>query len=66
MSEWMKRLIKKHTCFYCGKTVDKADLFKVKLDTGEGPHELTACKQCGKDLNETLKAIEEAKNAEGI
>ena len=66
MSEWMKRFIKKHTCFYCGNTVDKANLFTVKLNTADGPLELKACKDCGKDLNETLKAIEEVKNAEGI
>lgn len=64
MSEWMKRLIKKHTCFYCGETVNKADIVKVKLDTGEGPHELTACEQCGKDLNKVLIEIEKVKNDE--
>jgi len=63
MSEWFKRLIKKHTCFYCGNTVDKANLYTVELNTAEGPHKLTACKQCGKDLDETLKTIEEIKNA---
>ena len=64
MSEWMKRLIKKHTCFYCGEKVDKENLFKVKLQTADGPHEVTACKQCGKDLNEVLIEIEKVKNDE--
>ena len=61
----MKRLIKKHTCFYCGKTVDKANLYSVKLDTGEGPHELKACPTCADDLNDILKKIEEARD-EGL
>jgi hypothetical protein len=62
MGEWFKRLIKKHTCFYCGLTVDKANLYTVKLETGEGPHEIKACKECGKHLDETLKEIEDVKN----
>lgn len=65
MSEWMKRLIKKHTCFYCEKKVDKADLFSIKLDTSEGPLELKACPTCADDLNDILKKIEEARD-EGL
>ena len=62
----MKRLIAKHTCFYCNKTVDKANLYRVVLTTKDGPHELGACKDCADDFNDLLKDIEEVKNAEGI
>lgn len=66
MSEWMSRFIKKHTCFYCEKTVDKKDIFNVKLETAEGPLELKACKDCANNLNEVLKELEDIRNDQGL
>ena len=62
--EWMKRLIAKNTieCFYCKKTVDKKTAFYIKLTTADGLHTLKACLECGADVNDVLKAIEEVKN----
>lgn len=64
MSEWMKRLIGKHTveCFSCKKVVDKKTAFIVKLDTAEGLIEINSCESCAKELDEILKAIEDIHN----
>jgi hypothetical protein len=62
MGEWIDKVIKKHTCFYCGAKIDKKDIFTVKLDTGEGPHNLSVCKPCAETLNDILKQVEDTKN----
>ena len=64
MGQWIDRLINKSTvaCAFCGKKVDKKTCFSVKLNTAEGLHTIKACKDCGDDVNEVLKAIEEVKN----
>lgn len=67
MSEWMKRLIGKHTveCFYCNEKVDKKLAFNVKLNTAEGLLTLKACEKCATDVNDVLKDIEEARRDAG-
>jgi len=64
MGEWINRLIKSKTveCFNCFKVVDKKTAFNIKLNTAEGLMTLKACPECAKDVDDTLKAIEEVKN----
>ena len=64
MSEWIKRLItsKNVECAFCNKKIDRKTSFSVKLNTADGLHEIKACAECGDEVNDVLKAIEEVKN----
>lgn len=64
MSEWMKRLIDKHTCecFYCETQFDKKETFKLTVEMAEGQAEYDICPECAKDFDQILKGIEETRN----
>ena len=62
MSEWMKKLINKHTCKFCDKKLDKKDIYTVHMDTLEGPHSITLCEPCAMDFDKVLKEIEDIHN----
>lgn len=61
MINWLRSFFLTTECFYCKQTVDKKDVFDIKLDTAEGKHILKACPTCAVDINDVLKAIEEVK-----
>jgi len=60
MSEWMKKLIGMHTCWNCESYIDKKSIYKVTVDTLEGPLNLTMCQKCAESFDEMLKELEEA------
>ena len=60
MSEWMKKLIGMHTCWNCKDYIDKKSIYKVTVDTLEGPLNLTMCQKCAESFDEMLKELEEA------
>jgi len=60
MSEWMKKLIGMHTCWNCEDYIDKKSIYKVTLDTLEGPLNLTLCQKCAEEVDEMLKELEQA------
>jgi len=66
MSEWMKKLIEKHTCVFCDKKLNKKDIYKITMDTLEGPHTVTSCEKCAMEFDEVLKDIEEVRKDAGI
>ena len=68
MSEWMKRLITKHTieCFNCKKKTEAKKVFTVEMNTDEGLVKLSACPECASDINEALKAVEDIHNGKGL
>ena len=59
MSEWFNRLINKHTCHFCGKKLDKKEIYSITMDTLEGPHTVSSCAPCADDFDDILKAIED-------
>jgi len=66
MSEWMKKLIAKHTCVFCEKKLDKKNIYTINVDTFEGPHTVTSCEKCAMEFDQVLKGIEEVINDKGI
>jgi|TARA_B110000908_G_scaffold160117_1_gene203021 hypothetical protein len=49
-------------CFNCSAKVKASEAFNVKFNTADGLHTLKACPACADDVNDVLKAIEEARN----
>ena len=49
-------------CFNCDAKVKASEAFNVKFNTADGLHTIKACPTCAEEVNETLKAIEEARN----
>jgi len=66
MSEWMKKLIAKHTCVFCEKKLDKKNIYTINMDTLEGPHTVTSCEKCAMEFDQVLKGVEEVINDKGI
>jgi len=66
MSEWIKKLIEKHTCVFCEKKLDKKDIYTINMDTLEGPHTVTSCEKCAMEFDEVLKGVEEVINGKGV
>jgi RNase P subunit RPR2 len=62
MGKWMDKLIKKHTCKFCDKKLNSKEIYRVNMDTLEGPHTMTLCEPCAMDLDSFLKEVEEARN----
>ena len=62
MSEWMDRLIKKHTCGFCDKKLNKKEIYTINMDTGEGPHKMTSCETCAMEFNDVLVELEKIFN----
>lgn len=56
----------KKTCFFCSKKIKAKEAFKVNMETGEGLHKVHACEECGQNLNEILKALEEIREEERV
>ena len=56
----------KKTCFFCSKKIKAKEAFNVKMETGEGLHEVYSCEDCGNNLNEILKALEEIREEERV
>lgn len=65
MSEWMSRLIAKHTCFICEKKLNKKEIYTVTMDTLEGPHSVTMCEEHAMEFDSILKDIEEVRKDAG-
>jgi hypothetical protein len=59
MSEWIKKLIGAHTCWNCNNYIDKKNIYKVTVDTLDGPLNLTMCKDCAEGFDDMLKELEE-------
>lgn len=66
MSEWMKRLIGKHTCHFCDKKLDKKEIYTINMETAEGPHTISSCEKCAMEFDEVLKQIEGVHNDKRI
>lgn len=66
MSEWIKKLIEKHTCVFCEKKLDKKDIYTINMDTLDGPHSVTSCEKCAMEFDEVLKGVEEVINGKGV
>ena len=49
-------------CFNCNAKVKASEAFNGKFNTADGLHTIKACPTCAEEVNETLKAIEEARN----
>jgi RNase P subunit RPR2 len=62
MSQWFSKLIKKHTCHFCDKKLDKKDIYTINMDTLEGPHTISSCEKCAMEFDQVLKAIQEVHN----
>jgi Pyruvate/2-oxoacid:ferredoxin oxidoreductase delta subunit len=62
----IKKAEKKVQCFNCSVDVDPDVAFNVKFNTAEGLHTLKACQACADEVNDVLKAIEEARNDPAI
>jgi len=58
MSKWMKRLIEKHTCFFCKETADRKDCFTINMDTLEGKHKVNICPKCANEFDDIMKELE--------
>jgi RNase P subunit RPR2 len=61
MSEWMGRLIKKHTCMNCEVTLNKDEIYSVHMETAEGPHTVQMCETCAMEFNDILEALEKVR-----
>lgn len=59
MSEWMRKLIGQHTCYFCEEYVNKKEIYSVDVNTQDGPLNLKTCKECAKHVDEMLKELEE-------
>jgi hypothetical protein len=59
MSEWIKKLIGLHTCWNCNNYIDKKNIYKVTVDTRDGPLNLTMCQECAEGFDDMLKELEE-------
>lgn len=61
--EWINRVILRKTtqCFSCFRQVDKKTVTTVDMNTAEGALNIKACPACADDINDVLKAIEEAR-----
>jgi len=66
MSKWLSKLIEKHTCHFCGKKLDKKNIYTINMDTLEGPHTVVSCQPCADDFDDILKAIEDVHNEQGL
>ena len=62
----IKKAKKTVQCFNCGVDVDPKIAFNVKFNTAEGLHTLKSCQACADEVNEVLKAIEEARDDTAI
>lgn len=60
MSQWMKKLIEKHTekCFYCESILKPESSFVINMNTSEGPMDFKICPECAKDFDEIMKELE--------
>ena len=62
MSEWMRKLIQKHTCMNCEKKLNRKEIYSVHMDTAEGPHTVTMCEPCAMEFDAFLKKVEDARH----
>jgi len=58
MSEWMNRLIKKHTCKFCNEKMNKKEIYTVHMDTADGAHTIELCQKCAEGVDSFLASVE--------
>tara|TARA_B110000503_G_scaffold127494_1_gene197292 strand:+ start:952 stop:1158 length:207 start_codon:yes stop_codon:yes gene_type:complete len=59
MGKWTDALFSKAVCFDCQQRIAKKTINNVKVDTQDGPLELTLCDDCVVPFNDMLKELEE-------